>query len=136
LPEYRNVTVLGKDGNYTSETEYPDVNPVPTPTPVIVDDRRVSDYLVAHGDPLDIHVRDISRVWVFGRDDMLVKSSDTNNVTHFSEEEVWGLETGTYTILAQYSGKNTVYDASLVNHTLVPGLYGKGVVDVYGLSPQ
>lgn len=111
------------------------VNPVeyiehPKPFEPLLPERHVADYVIAKGDPL-IWDDGGYRLWLFGRRDGVYANPDGN----VSAETIGRMESGTYTVGIQVAGNNTIYEAQVANNTLIPGLYGRKPVDIFGKDP-
>ncbi len=109
-------------GNYTERV----IPPAP-----LMPEKHVADYVVAKGDAMEWPIGGEYRMWIFGRAGHVY--GKTGN--YVSAEEIETLENGDYNLWLQYPGNNTIYDATYENDTLVPGLYGRKPVDLYGLQP-
>jgi len=117
-----NTSMVYKAGNYTEK-----VQPVPAP---LMPERPIADYLVAKGDSLSFYYPGV-RIWVFGTGTSGIYDKRDYMLT---VEDVEQLPAGSYTLVFHYPGNNTIHEISYVNDTLIPGLYGRQPVDVYGLS--
>lgn len=103
--------------------------------PNIMPEIRVADYLVAKGDGLRINTTEPASVWIFGRVDGIYDRRTLDNSSYYHVSEIEGLESGTYRVLIQTPGNNTIYEASAGDDELIPGLYGVKPVDIHGLTP-
>lgn len=139
VARFRNISKT-TNANTTTTTQYEsgEYAPVVILNPNYLPDVHVSDYLVAKGDSLDIKTDVDSKVWIFGRVDGIYNRNTTNNSTHYTIDEIESLEVGTYKVLIQQPGKNTVYEANIspTGKYLEPGLYGKKSVNIEGFSPM
>jgi len=110
--------------NYTRHK----VQPAP-----LMPEKFVSDYLVAKGDEVAFPEGDY-RIWVFGRTDGIY-AREEHNIT---KDQIFNMGVGNYDVVFQYHGNNTIYDASCGPNNcdvLIPGLYGKKPVNIYGYQP-
>lgn len=105
---------------------------VVTPAPMLPE-RHVADYVVAKGDPLRLP-DGVYSAWILGRVDAIYFTSQHT----ISAERMEALEAGSYKIVMQYPGNNTIYDYGYdsFTHELVPGLYGKEIINVHGFQPS
>lgn len=126
-----NYRTLTNASNNQTEFVYFPRNYGPNITPVVplLPERHVTDYLVAKGDRLPFGY-DGLRIWVFGREKGIYDKRDRV----LSQEELSSLEVGTYKLVMQYPGKNTIYEATYSDETLIPGLYGKKPIPVRGMA--
>lgn len=127
--------IIYKPGNYTE----PEIKPAP-----LMPERHIADYVVARGDNLTFSgPTEDHRLWLFGRVDGIYGVEGDM----IASDLMQNLEEGTYTMIAQSPGNNTIYDASCGPATgnwsvawnrpgdpecgrLIPGLYGKAPVDI------
>lgn len=113
-----------------------------TPEPLLPE-KHEADYVVAKGDGLMLPNGNY-QVWVIGRSSGIY-ALQSHLIT---KDQITALESGNYKLVFQYAGRNTIYDATCfyvynntpIDHSsycssLIPGLYGKKPVDVYGYSP-
>lgn len=89
--------------NITNDTPRIDANQtaVPVPTPTILPQKHVSDYLIARGDPLKIPVNVSTNAWIFGYRDHVYDYRSVNNTLSFTKEVISSLSAGRYTLLLQ-----------------------------------
>lgn len=108
--------------------------PEPTPTPEIplVEPRKISDILIAHGDSFNFTTEDLAKLWVFGTLDGLYGVDPM-----LTKDQINDLDTGSYALLVQHPGKNTIYEASysLSDGTLVSPWRNVPTVDVSANTP-
>lgn len=113
--------------NVTPEIKFPDF---------IVPEKHVADYLIAKGDSLTINE---SRIWIFGRVDGFYGIPGELN-----ESQIQDLESGSYTIILQKPGNNTISDVGYnpdkgaLWKTVYNELYGTSIitVDINALQPR
>jgi hypothetical protein len=96
---HRNITDLG-NGTLTIEQPNPTLKPITFEE--ILPEVPVTGYLVAIGDELNTGVE---RGWLFGRTDYRYARDG-----YFAKEDVESLAIGSYKIIAQNAGNNTIYD--------------------------
>lgn len=103
---YQNGTIIEQpslaSGNYT---------PIVTPTQEILPEKPVSDYLAVHGQGFNITTAGPSKLWLFGRVDGLYDIAFPDNQASIDGHFIDSLEAGSYKILIQYPGANTIYEA-------------------------
>lgn len=106
--------------NYTNET--PAVTII-AEDPYKLKDVRISDILVAQGDPLIydlttspdiINPKGEVKVWIFGERDMLLDVPVVNGVLTLSGKQTESLGVGMYKIIFEEAGANTILEARLV----------------------
>jgi hypothetical protein len=134
-PKLFNSTLTFPNGTSINLSEliqqnYTPLNLKPSP---LLPEKRITDYVVAKGDELDLPSGDY-RVWILGG-----KTGVYSNIGHnITKEQITALDGGNYDIVFQYPGNNTIYDASCdtpLCKNLIPGLYGKTPVNIEGKSP-
>ncbi len=134
-----NGTMTFPNGTIRTTTESINATyyPVVTPTPQIVPEQYVSDYVVARGDPLIINTLGESKVWVFGNKVGIFDRISSSNTTILGIGEVWGLEIGRYELVIQYPGRNGIFEASYNNKTdrLVSPWKNVNDIPLTGLTP-
>ena len=69
--------------------------------PYILEEVRVSDYLIARGDAFNINVNESAHAWLFGRLDYLYDYKSINNSVSIDKSFISRLEPGSYTLLLQ-----------------------------------
>jgi len=78
----------------------------------------VADYLVCHGDPLNVTFNDTAQVWLFaesaGGTDWM-KPRYGNMSVKFSSDEIESLTPGDYMILIQHTNQNKIADITYAN---------------------
>lgn len=117
-----------------SEPVQPNYTPVLINPAPLLPEKHVADYVVAKGDELVLPDGNY-HVWIFGR----VSGIYSNAGHNITKTQIIGLDGGNYDIVFQYPGNNTIYDAACDPNdckALVPGLYGKDPVNVYGYQPS
>lgn len=104
IAAYRNYTETLKNGTtlYKSEIVSNKSESIKVTPEKILPDVKVSDYLVALGDSIDTG---FGNVWVFGRVDGLYAHDGL-----LSKDDVYSLETGSYSLVSHSAGSNTVFD--------------------------
>lgn len=73
------------------------LKPYIQPIPV----KHVTDYLVAHGDSLNITTTDTAKIWMFGRTDGYYGIPSEDNVTPLSKGQIQNLTTGNYILVIE-----------------------------------
>lgn len=116
----KRIITVGDNTTFEYSTGEREVKP---PEP-LMPEKRISDVLVARGDAPDMIVAG-NRAWIFGSKYGLYCME--RNITR---DDIWNLEPGSYTIMYQSPGNNTIYDATLSGDYLIPGLYGRKPVDI------
>lgn len=147
VSDYRNVfnTTSNQSEIWYTNGTYNET--IPTPAP-FMPERHIADYVIARGDRLIYSGTEDHRLWLFGRVDGLYGITG-NEIT---KDQIQELEEGSYTLVVQTPGNNTIYEAtcgpSAINWSevptqpkdrscgvLLPGLYGKEPVDIRGMAP-
>jgi len=84
----------------------------PAPTRIPVEERKVSDYLIARGDPFiqQYKTNDTVSVWFFGTVDGIYDRHFTNGTVSFAASEFQDISTGPYSMLVITGGKNGQFD--------------------------
>ena len=128
---YRNSTLTFPNGTVMilSQGISNDTVVKPLPKQSVLSEVRVSDYLVAHGDPLPTN---FTKLWVFGRVDSIYNS--TGNLTI---PQILALENGYYKIVSHEAGANTIFEVGYNADTKTFTSPWKNVQDVsiYGSQP-
>lgn len=131
-----NSTLTFPNGTVINQSEIIQQNYTPhliNPAPLLPE-KHIADYAIAKGDEL-VLPNGSYQVWILGR-----TSGIYANQNHtITKEQIASLEGGNYNLVFQYSGKNTIYDATCDSKdckALIPGLYGKEPVEIYGYQPS
>ena len=98
------------------------------PPEVIVPEIRISDYLLALGDPLNTT---FPKAWVFGRVDGIY-----NHTGNLTIEDVGGLEVGRYKLVSHSSGNNTIFEVGYSDNKFTSPWKGIDDQSVYGSQPM
>jgi len=111
-----------------------------------LEQRHVSDIVLARGDPLFIDNPGEYRAWVFGGiTSVLAKQvNTTGNASIFDSLDTKNWQAGSYTIILEDSGKNGIYEIGyetnnrtpITKDLLVPALRSLDIVDVTGYQPS
>lgn len=130
-----------------NNTKYVDVNNKPVILyPKVIDPRHVSDIVLSNDDPLFTNMTGEYQLWMFGYDDKIlsreVNVTPTEPLLNVSEIKTFSI--GSYNLLFQSSGANTVYELSYAlntrntfdKDTLVPTFRGFDVLDITGFAPS
>ena len=132
LNKYRNQSVTYPNGTTidTSEGTSNQTPDLPIPKPTILPEIPVSDYVVAHGDPLSINT---SKLWVFGRVNSIYNSNGNLTIN-----QILSLEDGSYKIVSHEAGNNTIFEVGYNPSTKTFTSPWKNVQDVsiYGSQPM
>jgi len=89
------------------------------PTPPVVPERHVSDYLVARGDRFVVDYNwSKASIWLFGRIDGIYDRKIVNGTAIFNASEIDDLEPGTYTLVYYSPGANQRFELRIINGTL------------------
>jgi hypothetical protein len=101
---FRNYTMILPNGTtlYSSIGIFNETPQEIKVSPPILPEVHKSDFLISHGDPL---VSNINRIWIFGRVDGLY-----GRFGNLSSDEINKLESGSYTLVQQEKGNNTIID--------------------------
>lgn len=146
IAKYRNATVTWSNGTVINVSELVTgihAKPSPIPTPEILPEVHVADYLITQGDALNITVDRTSALWIFCGSDNSVIYANNGSVGEIvlNQTLVQHMMPGRYKILIQsigndtpsmdvaYSGNNTIkwFDRSLFEvHS----------VDLNGMTPD
>jgi hypothetical protein len=134
---YRNSTLTFSNGTVVNQSvgisNGTGLNVSPA---AILPERHVADYLLAIGDPLTVYTGGSARIWVLGKTDKLYDvRSESDNIT-IPAKTLSTFAAGTYTLLIQKPGKNTVYEVSYANNSLVSPWKGVNSVDLTGIPPN
>ena len=129
---YRNTSWTFPNGSVivASEGLWNETNTTPLPKPTILPEIKVSDYVIAHGDPLPTN---FMKLWIFGRVDSIYNSG--GNLT---KEQILSLEDGAYKMISHEAGNNTIYEVGYDAATKTFASPWKNVQDVsiYGSQPM
>jgi len=130
-----------------NDTIYVDVNNKPVLlNPRVLEPRHVADVLLANDDPLYMNVTGEFQMWMFGYADRIlsrnINTTPSDVLINTTEINKWGI--GTYSLLFEAVGKNTVYDVSYAintrntfdKDTLVPRFREYDVIDITGQQPR
>lgn len=98
--------------------------------PSFLTERHVADYVASRGQDIEWPAGGY-RLWMFGNK-YGVYDVRENTIT---SKQMQGFETGRYTMAVHVPGNNTIFEASLENGTLIPGLYGRQPIDITGKLP-
>jgi len=137
---YRNTTDTAINGSVTNSStlingQYANVT---LPEEEILPAKNIADILAVKGQPIVVNSGEQAKVWVFGRIDSLYDVVSLENKTVLSPQMVEGLETGTYTVITQYPGHNTIpevlYNAD--NNQFESPWAKVKPVELNGLSPM
>lgn len=112
-----------KTSNITSQNETSLVT-INVDLPEKLKNLHVSDVLVAQSDPLvyDLKNTNISnpngnvKAWIFGERDMLLDVPIANRTLTLNSSQTTNLGVGTYRILFETAGKNTIFEANLIQY--------------------
>jgi hypothetical protein len=129
---YRNSTWTFPNGTTVelSQGISNDTIEAPLPKQSVLPEVWVSDYVVAHGDPLPTN---FSKLWVFGRVDSIYNSN--GNLT---TAQILSLEDGSYKMVSHEAGINTIFEVGYDAATKTFTSPWKNVQDVsiYGSQPM
>ena len=129
---YRNTSWTFPNGTtmLASEGLWNETNVTPLPKTTILPEIPVSDFVIAHGDPLPTN---FTKLWVFGRVDSIYNS--TGNLT---KEQILSLSDGWYKIVYHEAGNNTIYEVGYdaVTKTFTSPWKNVQDVSIYGSQPM
>ena len=98
----------------------------PTPTKLPIEEKIVSDYVVARGDPFAFkyQTEETVSVWMFGRIDAVYDSRFNNGAVYFPSDAIKNMESGDYTLWVLLPGKNGQLDCR----------YTKGQIEYFSIN--
>ena len=129
---YRNATWTFPNGTVIVKSEgiSNKIDGIEIPPTSVLPEIHISDYVVAHGDPLPTS---FSKLWVFGRVDSIYNSGGNLTIP-----QILSLENGYYKIVSHEAGLNTIFEVGYNADTKTFTSPWKNVQDVsiYGSQPM
>jgi hypothetical protein len=116
--------------------------------PYVMEQRHATDILLSNDDPLFLNDNGLYRMWVFGLNNQYkILSRDVNitsDIPLFDESQVKEFRVGSYTILLQNTGNNSLYElgyeinnrTSFDKDMLIPALRTVDTIDITGYQPR
>ena len=107
------------------------------PPPPVVPERKVSDYLVARGDPFNATFNNWSKAsaWIFGRINGIYDRKVENGTSSYNASEIQGLEPGSYVLMYYSPGVDRQFDIRITNDTLKYYDYNDFEIKIIDLKP-
>jgi len=125
---FSNGTVINQSVGVSNTTGMKEVKPE------ILPEKHVADYLLARGDPLTVYPGGSAKMWIFGQQDKMY-DVPVDDGTVIPAIKLEGFKEGTYTLLIQKPGRNTIYEVSYENNSLVSPWAKVKPVDLNGILP-
>lgn len=133
---YRNSTLTFSNGTVVNQSVgISNTTGMKEIKPEILPEKHVADYLLARGDPLTVYPNGDGKLWVFGQQEKMYDIA-VEDGTVIPASKFEGFKEGTYTLLIQKPGKNTIYEVSYENNSLVSPWAKVKPIDLYGVLPS